>query len=226
MEYRDQLKYIKSHQIDGGKPPRGNKKKRDKRERAQREQRKNGRKDVRHQERPVKPGGINKLIWMIQMIASAFFVGTMILLGILPLKYMIALIVVLILLLVLVKTLQKRGMKRKRKKGVGRGLSVSVSAMLILLSFYSIRVNAALDEIATGEESGGYEEEHALPVTDEPFNVYISGIDVYGEITKESRSDVNLIATINPKTHKILLTTTPRDYYIQIPACQKARAIS
>ncbi len=224
MEYRDQLKYIKSHQIEGGKPPRGNKKKRDKRERAQREQRKNGRKDVRHQERPVKPGGINKLIWMIQMIASAFFVGTMILLGILPLKYMIALIVALILLLVLVKTLQKRGMKRKRKKGVGRGLSVSVSAMLILLSFYSIRVNAALDEIATGEESGGYEEEHALPVTDEPFNVYISGIDVYGEITKESRSDVNLIATINPKTHKILLTTTPRDYYIQIPGVSEGQS--
>ena len=224
MEYRDQLKYIKSHQIEGGKPPRGNKKKRDKRERAQREQRKNGRKDVRHQERPVKPGGINKLIWMIQMIASAFFVGTMILLGILPLKFMIALIVALILLLVLVKTLQKRGMKRKRKKGVGRGLSVSVSAMLILLSFYSIRVNAALDEIATGEESGGYEEEHALPVTDEPFNVYISGIDVYGEITKESRSDVNLIATINPKTHKILLTTTPRDYYIQIPGVSEGQS--
>ena len=57
MEYRDQLKYIKSHQIEGGKPPRGNKKKRDKRERDQREQRKNGRKDVRHQERPVKQEG-------------------------------------------------------------------------------------------------------------------------------------------------------------------------
>ena len=62
------------------------------------------------------------------------------------------------------------------------------------------------------------------PVTDEPFNVYISGIDVYGEITKESRSDVNLIATINPKTHKILLTTTPRDYYIQIPGVSEGQS--
>lgn len=51
----------------------------------------------------------------------------------------------------------------------------------------------------------------------EPFNVYISGIDVDGPITTNSRSDVNIIMTINPNTKKILLTTTPRDYYVQIP---------
>ena len=37
----------------------------------------------------------------------------------------------------------------------------------------------------------------------EPFSVYISGIDVYGEIQQTSRSDVNIIATVNPKTHQI-----------------------
>lgn len=51
----------------------------------------------------------------------------------------------------------------------------------------------------------------------EPFNVYISGIDVDGSIITNSRSDVNIIMTINPNTKKILLTTTPRDYYVQIP---------
>lgn len=51
----------------------------------------------------------------------------------------------------------------------------------------------------------------------EPFNVYISGIDVDGPITTNSRSDVNLIMTVNPQTKKILLTTTPRDYYVTIP---------
>lgn len=51
----------------------------------------------------------------------------------------------------------------------------------------------------------------------EPFSVYISGIDVYGEIEQTSRSDVNIIATVNPKTHQILLVTTPRDYYVPIP---------
>lgn len=52
---------------------------------------------------------------------------------------------------------------------------------------------------------------------DQPFNIYISGIDVAGDITTTSRSDVNIIMTVNPNTHKILLTTTPRDYYVTIP---------
>lgn len=52
---------------------------------------------------------------------------------------------------------------------------------------------------------------------EEPFNVYISGIDVSGPITTNSRSDVNIIMTVNPNTKKILLTTTPRDYYVPLP---------
>lgn len=51
----------------------------------------------------------------------------------------------------------------------------------------------------------------------EPFNVFISGIDVEGKISTTSRSDVNIIMTVNPNTKKILLTTTPRDYYVPIP---------
>lgn len=49
-----------------------------------------------------------------------------------------------------------------------------------------------------------------------PFVVYISGIDTYGEISSASRSDVNILAIINPETHKILLVNTPRDYYVQL----------
>lgn len=52
---------------------------------------------------------------------------------------------------------------------------------------------------------------------EEPFNVYISGIDVSGPVATNSRSDVNIIMTVNPNTKKILLTSTPRDYYVQIP---------
>lgn len=49
------------------------------------------------------------------------------------------------------------------------------------------------------------------------FNIYISGIDTYGSISTVSRSDVNIILTVNMNTHKILLTTTPRDSYVKIP---------
>lgn len=54
-------------------------------------------------------------------------------------------------------------------------------------------------------------------VDDETFCVYISGIDVFGAIETNSRSDVNIIAVVNPSTHQILLVTTPRDYYVEIP---------
>ena len=48
------------------------------------------------------------------------------------------------------------------------------------------------------------------------FNVYISGIDTSGSINNVSRSDANIIATINKKTHTLLLTSIPRDYYITL----------
>lgn len=48
----------------------------------------------------------------------------------------------------------------------------------------------------------------------ESFNFYLTGLDTLGSIKKPSRSDVNMIVTVNPKRHKILLTSIPRDYYI------------
>lgn len=55
-----------------------------------------------------------------------------------------------------------------------------------------------------------------LNVTKEPFNIYISGIDTYGEISSVSRSDVNMLVTINPSTNQVLLTSIPRDYYVKL----------
>lgn len=49
-----------------------------------------------------------------------------------------------------------------------------------------------------------------------PFVVYISGIDTYGDISSVSRSDVNMLAVVNPTTHTVLLVNTPRDYYVQL----------
>jgi len=54
-------------------------------------------------------------------------------------------------------------------------------------------------------------------VTREPFNVLITGIDVSGDIDTISRSDVNMVATVNPRTKKVLLTSIPRDYYVKLP---------
>ncbi len=53
-------------------------------------------------------------------------------------------------------------------------------------------------------------------ITKEPFLVYISGIDTYGSIGTVSRSDVNILVAVNPKTGNILLVNTPRDYYVKL----------
>lgn len=48
------------------------------------------------------------------------------------------------------------------------------------------------------------------------FNVYISGIDTSGNISNVSRSDANILMSINTNTHEALLTSIPRDYYVTL----------
>ena len=52
--------------------------------------------------------------------------------------------------------------------------------------------------------------------TSKPFIIYISGIDTYGKISSVSRSDVNIVAVVNPALEKILLVSIPRDYYVKL----------
>lgn len=55
-----------------------------------------------------------------------------------------------------------------------------------------------------------------VDITKDAFNVYISGVDTYGAVSSVARSDVNMIVTVNPKTHQVLITSIPRDYYIEL----------
>lgn len=52
-------------------------------------------------------------------------------------------------------------------------------------------------------------------ITSHPFNILISGSDSRGGLTEVARSDVNMIVTVNPETGVILLTSIPRDYYVE-----------
>lgn len=61
---------------------------------------------------------------------------------------------------------------------------------------------------------GGEEEEERQ---DRVFTMYISGIDNRGGLIAKSRSDVNILATVNVDTRQVLLVSTPRDYYVPLP---------
>ena len=53
-------------------------------------------------------------------------------------------------------------------------------------------------------------------IKDGVFNICITGIDTYGPVSTKSRSDVNMVMTVNMNTHKILMTGIPRDYYVKL----------
>ena len=53
-------------------------------------------------------------------------------------------------------------------------------------------------------------------VKKDSFTVYLSGTDSNGRVANSARSDVNILAVVNPKKGKILLVATPRDYYVTL----------
>ena len=61
----------------------------------------------------------------------------------------------------------------------------------------------------------------SIDVTQDPFNICVSGIDMWGDIDQVSRSDVNMIITVNPQTHTILLSSVPRDSYVTLHTYQE-----
>lgn len=75
-------------------------------------------------------------------------------------------------------------------------------------------IDAVLEELA--KKSKIYGAKARYVGFEEPFNVIISGIDQYGDISVVSRSDVNILMTVQPKRHRIRLTTIPRDSYVSI----------
>lgn len=56
----------------------------------------------------------------------------------------------------------------------------------------------------------------SVNVVNTPFTVYVSGIDTYGPISTVSRTDVNMLVTVNPNTKQIVLTSIPRDAWVEL----------
>ena len=66
------------------------------------------------------------------------------------------------------------------------------------------------------------ESQHPVDVTKEAFTIYFSGNDSYGGIQETARTDSNMLVTVNPKTHRILMTSIPRDYYVPVACADDA----
>lgn len=101
-------------------------------------------------------------------------------------------------------------------------LSGEQKAMIINGAYASLLESSHSDYASKVKKVYTYSLQKAIPTSERPvangqvMTLYISGVDTYGPISTVSRSDVNILTTINRQTNKILLTTTPRDSYVPI----------
>ncbi|MBR3172967.1 MAG: LCP family protein [Eubacterium sp.] len=94
--------------------------------------------------------------------------------------------------------------KKRSSKRFGKFISIIVIIALIVCIF-------VLPFLSIGGKS---------KVDENPFVVFVSAADTFGDLNKEGneRSDTNILAAVNPKTHTVMMVSIPRDYYIPVIA--------
>ena len=121
-------------------------------------------------------------------------------------------LVIIAALLALFWLLVKRCQEYRTPGRVSRVFSVFLCAALTLGCVWAQQGLAALGSVTSGLLTGA----EANKITKEPFVVYLSGVDTRGELTEKARSDVNILAVVNPATKRVALINTPRDYYVDL----------
>lgn len=159
---------------------------------------------------------IAKVLLPIGLLTAAALVIYISVVQLLPLAYILAVILVLGILVAVHLRLfsgSKRHIKRKRI------ISIALSVVTVIVSCFGMSYvgifNGAIGDIALGNDDN---DDKVDNISKHPFVVYLSGIDTrnYGEIADKSRSDVNMIIAVNPRQKRILMVSTPRDYYVAL----------
>lgn len=157
----------------------------------------------------ASPLGI--ILFVIQVILSVTLVGFLayINLDFITLPVFIGIIAVLIILLLIVFFMQKGSTNTKR---AGKVISVIVIIIVLLINYF---LAPFLGWSMSGKK-----------VSMDPFVVFVSAADTFGTIeeNRNTRSDTNILAVVNPKTQSALIVSTPRDYYVEIQAESVAAA--
>ena len=126
----------------------------------------------------------------------------------LPVLYLVIITALLVLLWLLVR----KCLASRTGAVVARVLSVMLCAALAVGCVWAQQGLTTLNNVTSGLLTGA----EANKITKEPFVVYLSGVDNRGELTEKARSDVNILAVVNPETKQVALINTPRDYYVDL----------
>ncbi len=170
---------------------------------------------------PRKKGYIAALL-LLALVTAAFFV-VIILADLLPSDLTVILSLAVFGLLLLTNFMFASRYRWKRIIGI-------IISMVLIVVLASVTVFMGETYAMLGSISGSGSQADAsgpvadsVSVTEEPFNIYITGIDQW-ESEKGldlERSDVNMIVTVNPVTKKVLLTSIPRDSYVKLHTAQQ-----
>ena len=132
----------------------------------------------------------------------------------LPMKFVILIAVAFLLLFLVIWGLMFSPSRHRFGK---RKLAATILAVITIVSciigiIMMGKLLGTIDSVVTGKKI-------KTSKIDDPYIVYISGSDTRdNKLSEKTRSDVNILMVVNPKTHQILLLNTPRDYYVMNPA--------
>lgn len=160
-----------------------------------------------------------KRLSIIYCILLVLFVALFVILDVLP-PALFGIVIALLLLATLFIApvlYSDRGIPaRKRKAAI---VACVLIFFFVVADYYMASTMIFLKDISNYIETGieDRSDKH-LDVTEKTFNILVSGIDVTGDINESvSRSDVNMVVTVNPQRREVLITSIPRDYYIELP---------
>ena len=170
---------------------------------------------------PRKKGYIVALL-LLALVTAAFFV-MLILADLLPSDLTVILALVVVALLLLTNFMFSSRYRWKRLIGIV--LSAVLICVLASVTIFMGETYAMLNSIsgAGSQADASGPPADRVAVTEEPFNIYVTGIDQW-ESEKGldlERSDVNMIITVHPVTKKVMLTSIPRDSYVKLHTAQQ-----
>ncbi len=158
------------------------------------------------------PARTSLLIFMIALLlAEMIFMMVVLILNMFPLMYVMITMAVIVIVDIIILKLFSARKKNTLQHLAGLIVMMIFVSFLLLIGYYLLSTLITTSKITVDDDKVS-----AVDVTEEPFNVFISGSDSRESVREVSRSDVNMIMTVNPKTHTILLTSIPRDAYVPL----------
>lgn len=172
--------------------------------------------EIEKERKPIIPRRpVHLILLLLMMLVGVGFLVMLAVVDAFPKNMVVGFIIVLLVMLIAALLLFRSDKKPARIVGV------VITALFVLiygLGIYYLTTTYNMFARITVEDTKSTAEAKRVDVTEEPFNVYVTGIDQWNDEKGYDleRSDVNMIVTVSPKTRTIMLTSIPRDSYVPL----------